>query len=245
MSDVLTVTESAMLYDIQRLHSISHNLANSTTVGFKKETTVARPFTDHLTFSAGTASAPLAIKVTRPMATVFTDHSAGALKFTGNPLDIAIEGDGFLVVNTEFGQAYTRHGSLRLDQQGRLVSHAGLAVEGKGGEIRLDTTQPRIDQEGKVWSGDRVVGQIDVVRFSNPANLLKVGGGLYRETESERPLVVDDARLRQGYLEMANVTTMDEMVKMLETVRHFEASQRVLQGYGDMLDSSIRTIADF
>lgn len=246
MLDALSASETGMLNDIQRMHAISHNLANVSTAGFKREMVVSRPFVEHLSVAATTADAARAsFQVVTPQLEVLTDHRAGTLKFTGNPLDLALQDDGFFTVTGASGPLYTRQGSFRLDAQGRLVTVTGMPVLGNGGEIRLNTPNPVIDQNGNVYEGDQIVAQFQVVKFSDPGRLTNVGNGLYSAGEGVVPAPPELARIRQGYLEMPNVVLTDEMIHMIETMRHFESSQRVLKSYDSMLDKAINVIGEF
>jgi len=231
---VLAVTEAGMLNDVQRLHSISHNLANVSTVGFKREIALARPFIEQLQSIAGLSTRGEA----RPVAATWVDHSDGALKNTGNPLDLALEGNGFFVVATPAGETYTRQGNFRLDVNGRLATAHGHPVLGEGGEIQLTGPTPRIDTQGNVWEGTEQVARLKLVGVTDPRSLISLGEGLYRASDGTA-LAVDAPRVRQGFLETANVVAMKEMIHMIETVRHFEAAQRLIRGYDSMLDRAI------
>ncbi len=239
MIDALSAAESGMLNDVQRLHNISNNLANSGTAGFKREMTISRPCLVQLkqmSAADSTSQAPM---------TTFTDHSPGLLKFTGNPLDVALKNDGFFEVMSDHGLMYTRQGNFHIDASGRLVTADGSAVMGQGGgEIRLSGNQPVIDQNGKITEGDKSVGQLRVVKFENTDDLLKLGGGFFSATPSANLQEIPQVEVRQGYLEASNVVSMDEMVRMIETMRHFESSQRIIQGYDDMLDKAINVIGE-
>lgn len=241
MIDALTATTSSMMNDMARLTTLSQNLANGTTNGYKKEIAVTRPFVEHL----GVQGSAAALAVTGPAAGSVTDFRAGAMKYTGNPLDVAAADDGFFEVQTDHGPAYTRAGNFRLDERGRLVTEAGLPVMGVGGELLLGTSQPLIDPEGKVFEGDRQVGQLKMVRFTDPRSLTAAGGGLFRAGPSSTVSTDGYNRVRQGYTEASNVDSMAEMVRMIETMRHFESGQKLVQGYNDMLERSIRTLGEF
>ena len=235
--DTMTVTGTAMLNDVERLRLISHNLANLATVGFKREIAVARPFLDHLEKGS-------LVSASRPLLTSYSDHSMGALKHTGSPLDVALEGAGFFAVATEWGEAYTRQGNFQLDADGRLMTAGGYPVLGAGGEIRVNTPQPRIDQAGNVWDGANVIARLKVVETADPNSLERVGNGLFSATAWTEVTEAEATRVRQGYLEVANVTSMNEMIKMIETMRHFETSQKLLRGYDNMLDRAINVIGE-
>jgi flagellar basal-body rod protein FlgF len=240
--DALTMTQAGMVNDTQRLQVIGNNLANVGTLGFKKDVAVVRPFEAHVADGMVPAVRD-ALTVPGPELTHVTDFSSGTLKYTGNPLDLGIEGGGFLVVSTPFGEAYTRQGNLQVDEAGRLVTGAGHTVLGTGGEIRL-TTSPRIDQNGAVWDGNVQAGQLKFVKVEHPETLEKMGEGLYQASETTDVQPADGMRVRQGYAETANVVAMHEMIKLIETVRHFEASQRLVRGYDDMLDRAINVAGE-
>jgi flagellar basal body rod protein FlgG len=101
-----------------------------------------------------------------------------------------------------------------------------------------------IDAQGNIRDNGAVVGQLKIVTVNNPQTLLDSGNGLYTATDSTVAAPAETARIRQGYTEAANVVTMNEMIKMIETVRHFEASQKMLQGYDSMLDKAITDLGN-
>jgi flagellar basal-body rod protein FlgF len=236
VSTIVAATETGMLGDAERLRIISNNLANVGTVGFKRQLAVSPTFDQQLLQSAaGTQAGERAGSVL----TAYTDRSAGTLTHTGNPLDLALEGDAYFVIDTGLREAYTRQGTFRLDADGQLVTASGEKVVTTEGDVRLTSPAPSIDAQGNIRDNGAVVGQLKLVTVNNPQSLLETGNGLYTATDSTVAAPADTARVRQGYTEAANVVTMNEMIKMIETVRHFEASQKMLQGYDAMLDRAI------
>lgn len=244
MIDAMVITEVGMLNDVQRLHTISNNLANSNTVGFKKEIAVSRPFVDYLESAPPSRLFGTSTAVARPQFATTTDYSAGTLKHTGNPLDLGLEGEGYFALASEGGELYTRQGSFRIDASGRLVGPSGIPVAGVSGDIQLTIPDPRIDQQGIVWEGNTEVGQIRVVRVVNPDSLVNLGVGTFAGTETTELSDIDVAHVRQGFAETANVVAMNEMIKMIETVRHFEASQKLVRSYDTMLDRGINLVGE-
>jgi flagellar basal-body rod protein FlgF len=234
MSEALAITEIGMLNDVQRLHVISNNLANAGTVGFKQDIAVTRSFGDRIDEALGT-------NLRRPTIATRTDNSEGTLKYTGNPLDLGLEGAGYFAVQTSYGEAYTRQGDFRLDASGRLVTSDGHAVLGTAGEILLTSPEPRIDTLGRVWEGNNEVAQLRLVSVDSGALPTSLGGGLYQLSDVS---AIEDSslRVRQGFTEASNVVVMTEMIKMIETVRHFEAGQKLLRGYDAMLDQAINVV---
>lgn len=239
---IAAATELGMLGDTERLRIISHNLANVSTVAYKRQIGVTQPF-DMLLGAKG----PTAGAAARPFTgvTEFTDRTTGTLTHTGNPLDLAIEGDGFFVIDTGMQEVYTRQGTLRLDTEGTLVNVRGQAVETLSGPVRLTSPTPAIDAQGNIRDNGAVVGQLKVVTVSNPQSLVPLGNGTYAATESTTIQPTDAARVRQGYTEESNVITMHEMINLIETMRHFETSQKFLQGYDGMLQRALADLGSY
>lgn len=243
MTEIVAVTQAGMLADVERMRAVSQNLANVSTLGYKRELVVMQPFVDMVDGFSISGLHAAGATVT-PALSAVTDHSAGSLKFTGSPLDLSVEGEVYFVVQGAHGEALTRQGNFQLDAAGRLVTASGAAVLGTGGEIRLTTPNPRINEDGSIWEGATQVGQLRLAHVADPNQLQRAGGGLYGAGMSTYVSDARDARVRQGYVEAANTVAMDEMIHMIETVRHFEASQRLLRGYDDMLDRAISLLGD-
>jgi flagellar basal body rod protein FlgG len=225
-----------MMADAERLRTVSQNLANASTLGYKREIAISRPFMDRLD-SLGNVGA------TVPTLSTTIDHTPGSLKFTGNPLDLSLEKNAYFIVRTNSGEALTRQGNFRLDPAGRLTTATGATVLANEGEVRLTTPNPRITEDGSIWEGTTKVATLRVAHVPDPNLLQRLGNGLYMATTA---VPASDAAtpVRQGYVEAANTVAMDEMIRMIETVRHFEASQRLLRGYDSMLDRAINQLAD-
>ena len=179
------------------------------------------------------------------MAASSADLRHAGLRPTGEALDLAIDGDGFFEVQTEAGPAYTRRGDFRLDAAGRLVTHAGDVVQGQGGPLVLGTTTPTIDRSGRLFDGDKPLGQLKLVTFADPRTLARSEDGLSTTNQPATVQPEGEARLRQGHLEASNVNTAAEMVRLMETVRHFEASQKVVQGVDEMTERALRKLGEF
>jgi flagellar basal-body rod protein FlgF len=240
--DPIALTAISLQADLQKLNVIANNAANALTPGFKRElVAVAASLDGRVAFTSDPAESlnPLPLRVV-------SDNSPGAPRQTGNPLDMALLGAGYFEVQTPNGTAYTRQGTFRLDSQGRLVTEAGYAVAGVGGDIVLTTPNPTVDREGKVMENGKQVGQIKVVVFDGAAPPLRsLGGGLLTATGSQQASLSEHPRIAQGQLESSNVDSNREMVSMLETYRHFESASKVLQAYDDIRDKTFRALGQF
>jgi flagellar basal-body rod protein FlgF len=232
----LKAAAASLAGDMNRMTSIGQNLVNGTTAGYKRELPIATLFEHEMADAAeGSAAATL----------VVTDHRLGALRPTGNPLDLAIDGEGFFELRSEGRALYTRRGDFRLDAGGRLVTQAGEAVQGMGGAIQMPGANARIDRDGRVFDGDKQVGQIKIVRFADPQRLIRVSGSLFDAGEAAASSKDGTGHLRQGHLEASNVNNAAEMVKLVETVRHFEATQKIIQGIDEMTERALRKLGEF
>lgn len=239
-----TIAAIGMQNDLARMDTISHNLANVLTPGYKKQISVSRAFSAQM--DEGLAGAnPSSAKPATSAPTIALDASAGTLRYTNNPHDVAIDGEGFFEIAGPDGLAYTRQGNLRADAQGRLVGAQGLPVMGMGGEIMVTNAPITVDANGDVRQGDRLAGRLKVVRFANPGALTPAGGGMYTSANARLAEAGKDGTVKAGYLENSNVNSPQEMVRMTETVRHFEALQKIMQGYDEALDKTFRKLGEF
>lgn len=247
MPTAVELSEIGMINDMKLLDVISHNLANAGTPGFKRDVAVTLGFEKLLSAEisnqlSGFVSDELQLA---PGVQLLVDHAAGALQRTGNPLDLAIEGDAFFEVLTEFGTRYSRVGAFHVDGDGRLVDSRGFAIAGVEGDILLSGGDVTIDRDGSVFENGAYAGQLKLVTFEDPSVLVKEGRGLLRASDEAIVRPGEDSGVRQGYQEASNVEVMQEMVRLMTTIRHFETTSRVLKGYDDMLNTAISTIAEF
>jgi flagellar basal-body rod protein FlgF len=236
MIDALTAASGSMAQDIARLSTISQNLTNTTTPAYKREV----PFEQALQ----RAGAEEAYGLPAAQASA-VDQRHGTLRFTGNPLDLALDGDGFFEVQTESGMAYTRRGDFRVDANGRLVTQGGQLVQGLGGPLQLSTAAPTIERDGRILDGEKLIGQLKLVSFGHPEQLTRTGGGLFQAAEAPTVLSDGATKVRQSHLEASNVNVASEMVKLVETMRHFEATQKVVQGVDEMMERALRKLGEF
>lgn len=155
------------------------------------------------------------------------DFTGGSIQLTGRSLDVALSGDGFMVVQTPRGERYTRSGSLTLDNAGQLVTAQGDLVIGEGGPITIRPGEVSIAEDGSISAGGQVVDKLKLVQFQDPrAALLKEGDSLFVATGSAQPQEAPQARVQQGMLESSNVNSIEEMAAMMQNNREFESLQR-------------------
>jgi flagellar basal-body rod protein FlgG len=242
------MTAGSMSNDMQRLATISHNLANATTPGFKRDIALHGRFA--LTLEEFDPAGGPRTDVPRADDDALSkiDQQAGALRFTGNPFDLALEGPGYFEVAGAEGPLYTRQGDFHLDARGRLVNAGGMPVMGTAGEIYLLGGETKIERDGRILEDGRQVAQLRIVDFEQPDALLKAGNGLYAALSAQGPKDVAalerEPQLRQAHLESSNVVSVSEMVLLIETIRHFESQQKLIVGYDELLERVIRTLGE-
>ena len=236
------------------LDVIANNLANVNTTGFKRSSV---EFQDILyeTVVSGAGEGglgdqkPTNIQIghgNRAVST-FRTFAQGATAETENPLDLAIKGDGFFQVQKPDGSfAYTRDGAFRINADGFIVTTTGLRL---GSEISLppDTESINISQDGimsVILSGDPTpeeIGQMELVRFVNPAGLQAIGGNLYEETVASGTPTMGFAgdegfgSVLQGFLEKSNVDVVQEMINMIVAQRAYEINSKAVKTADEML----------
>lgn len=240
--DALTIAAISMQDDLMRANSISQNLANVMTPGYKR----VIPFSQHMEMEgAASLSAAVPTSLNTPGGQPVIDPGPGMLRHTGNALDVAIEGNGYFEVMTEGGAAYTRFGTLHVEASGRLVTAQGYPLMGVGGELSVSESNVTIERNGEVRQGDRLVGQLKTVRFANPENMVALGNGIFGQGGARLADTRADAVVRSGYLESSNVSSPREMIRLTETLRHFESMQKVFQGYDEVMSKAIQKLGEF
>ena len=242
--DVMAIASIGMQGDLARMESISHNAANALTPGFKRQVPITAGFSVHLDSVQNARQLQLR-QQTSEGTKVSIDAAAGPMRPTGNSHDVAIEGPSFFEIATPTGPAYTRQGSLHADMQGRLVTGQDMPIMGQAGEIRVTNTPLTIAANGDVTQDGRIVGRLKLVSFVQPRGLVPMGGGVYGAGTAQPQEAQGTSTLRAGFLEGSNVSTPQEMVRMTETVRHFESLQKLVQGYDEALEKTIRKLGDF
>ena len=211
---------SGALVRLKRLDVISQNLANIDTVGYKRADVAFELFS--LDNGGGETDMEKAVPAA---GSVVIDFSPGDLVHTGNPLDIAVEGEGFISLE---GGLYTRRGDLAVDSDGYLVTRSGRRVLGHGGQpIKVAPgADIDIDGRGRVSADGAEVDTIRVVTLPAGAKMVRAGGAVFY---SPAPAAVVEARVRTGVLEASNVSPMMEMFKMITVLREFERYQKAVQ----------------
>lgn len=212
---------------------LANNIANLSTPGFKGEQMM---FKEYLTKPVGGEDPTSYVQI----AGNARDMSQGPLTHTGNPLDIALKGPGFMTLNTPAGAAYTRSGHFQLDSEGELVTLSGFVVQGDTGSpivIPTGAGQVTIDPDGTVATREGTIGKIGVVNFDDPQALAQDPDGLF--TTVQTPNAITTTQVEQGTIEDSNVQPILEMTKLMKVSHDVGLAKNFTDGEHNRLKSAI------
>jgi flagellar basal-body rod protein FlgF len=233
MSSGIYVATAGAVAQSQALDATANNIANASTAGFHG---------DRVTFSEALGAARSADVALVSHGTARVDAQAGALTQTDNPLDLALDGDGYFSVTTPTGTRYTRAGNFQLDTERKLVTADGYAVRGVGGapiSVPPEATNVAVDTEGNVSADGNQIGQLELARFA-PNQMKREGGSLFSATG--KPTAGDPPKVHSGMLEASNVNIVRGVVDLVKVSRTYESLMRVIQGYHDVEQRAARDL---
>jgi flagellar basal-body rod protein FlgF len=240
MDPMTAIAASGLRARMESLDLLANNIANATTGGYKAD----REFYSLYVApeAAGNDSLSTMPVIERP----WVDHAQGALRPTGNPLDVALSGKGFFAVNGPSGPLYTRNGNFRLAADGGLTSSDGYPVRDlQGTPLTLQTTRPlEISSDGTVTQDGVVAGRLEIVDFASTVGLSKQGSNYFRVTDpSTRPSAASATSVEQGHLESSNTGTAESAVRLVSVMRQFEMLQKAVSLGTEMNKKAIEEVA--
>ena len=231
-----------------RMDIMSNNLANSSTVGFKKEGSTSQSFDAVLAHKLNDTTEigdfPHRIGYNNPgvkIGEVYNDFSQGSFQVTENTYDLALSGDGFFTIQFtnkagDVSTKYTRAGDFTLNTDGYLVTKDGDYVMGTNGRIRLDTNaESAINKDGTITQNGVMVAKLRITAFEDYDYLVKYGETYFESVEGAKE-IASDAEVFSGYLEASNVQVVSEMVDMINITRAYESNQKIMQTYDSTLE---------
>lgn len=223
MSSIVSSIARYLSNDIEALDVISQNVANMGTTGYRTERLKAD-------FKTGVMDPAPALSLVD-----------GSLDMTGRPLDLAIQGPGFFVVDVGGQVMLTRNGQFHIDANQQLVDASGHPVVGQSGAISLAHAGVKINAAGEIVDGDKSIDSLQIVAIATPDALREAGDGLYTYTG---PPGQWNGSIHQGALERSNVDASTEMVRLMTLTRHAQSVQRALQAYDQAMQFGINHIGN-
>ena len=240
---------TGMLNEQNRMDILTNNLANASTVGFKKEGATSQSFDSVLAVkikdqSVGAKNVQR-IGINHPGVKIgenYTDYTQGSFRITGNTYDLALSGQGFFAVEFtnktgETSTLYTRAGQFTLNKDGYLVNENGdYVLDTQSKRIKLNTlAETAIASDGTIEQNGIPVAKIQVADFEDYNYLEKYGETYYKPVQGAK-LTQSDAEVKSGYLEMANVQVVSKMVNLISITRAYESNQKIIQTYDNTLE---------
>src|SRR5436309_1974032 len=239
---------SGMLTAVRRMEVATNDLANAQTTGYKAERTSSATFAEQLVRRLdGSANnrALGTLALSNAPEEPELDMSQGSLQQTGRQLDLALEGPGFLAIQTEDGAVrFTRDGSLTRDALGYLTTSTGALVLGEDGPLQVPPGPVAINPDGTVMSGETRIGRVLTVEFAPGTQLTKLGNNELVPTDANAsPIASNTAAVRQGFVEASNVDLTGTLTTVLELQRAYEANQRMIQYQDQITGRAVNDIA--
>ena len=246
---------TGMVNEQNRMDIMTNNLANASTVGYKKEGSTSQSFNDVLTVKIKDQSVGMRnvqkIGIKNPGVKIgenYTDYTQGSFRITDNTYDLALAGDGFFAIEFtnkagETDTKYTRAGQFTLNKDGYLVTEEGdYVLDTQNRRIRLNTLlDSKITDDGTIYQNDQAVARIQVTDFEDYDYLEKYGETYYQPIQGAQT-IASNAQVKSGYLEMANVQIVSEMVNLISITRAYESNQKVVQTIDGTLDVAANQI---
>lgn len=240
MDNSIYVTLSRQLTLFRDMDVTANNIANMNTVGYNTEKLA---FDDYLVEADIDGKPGQKVAYTRdPLS--YRDTNNGPLKTTGNPLDLAISGPGYFIVDTPLGQRYTKAGNFMIDGQGTLVTPQGYPVLSNAGDVIAfpdDTTDVQVNDQGIITANGDEIGQVGVVEFANEQAMKRLGNNLY--SSDAQPMEQQTARVVQGALEQSNVQGVSELVRVVQLQRSVASTAKFVEVMYDLQRKVTNTYA--
>lgn len=252
MQNGLYVATSGLLMQQNRMDTISNNLSNMNTTGFKKDLavfSVHRPNdTRYPQQQVRETHYNKTINTAVQLDDIFVNHEMGAMKPTNNKLDFAIEQkNAFFAIDTPWGIRYTKNGEFTTNADGDLVTRDGYPVMSRGAQGTANINLPanttfEVDRTGTIFANGVAGEALLIVEFDDLSKLQKVGRNEFAAVDIE-PVESDNAGVRQGYVEGSNVDPISEMVRMIEATRGYEMYSKVVQTYDNLDEQASSAIS--
>ncbi len=233
MGDTQVIAANGLLRQEQRFNLIANNLSNIQTAGFKKDVPVFSKILSQSADRVGASGNQVSV----------TLFQQGDLQRTGNELNLAIEGEGFFKIQTPYGVRYTRNGNFSLNRAGILIDANGFPLMGRRDEIGVRGGKTiQVQPNGTVQVDGQEIDRISLVTFADLQAIQKEGHTYFRAAERQEEIEASDSQVVQGALESANVNGIEEMIRLIDAQRSFEACQRVIRAQDELNGKAVNEL---
>lgn len=234
---------------------IANNLANINTAGFKQTLVTFKNQKDlevsQIDAAKGyqdSSKSPGTLSIGSVMDSTMIDFKQGSIKVTGNPLDVAINGDGFFVVQTPDGEAYTRNGSFTRNQEGLITTLEGYPLLGESGSPvsvnvnNFDIKKLKISENGNIEVNKESVDKVKIVDFEDRKDLIAVGNSLFKSVSDQKPVDLENFNISQGSVELSNSNTVEALIKSIEGMRTYETLTKTIESNHRTLGKTVNEV---
>lgn len=233
MDKSIFVALSGAVLQEKRMEILTDNLANVNTAGFKGQ----KPLFEDAMPDA------FRVRTFGVMDSVSNDMTQGMTEKTDRKLDMAVRGDGFFVIDTPYGNRYTRDGSFTISADGTLVTREGNKVLGEKGPIRLTSSDISVDAVGNIEDRGVVLDRLKLVNFNNLGGISREGNAYAIAQPGTKEVPVGaNTQIEQGYIEISNVNAVRAMTTMIEAMRSYETHSKMIQSIDDMTRKAIEEV---
>lgn len=253
MSELMAIAAAALRSDQTRMDQISLNAANVSTTGYRRGIVVSSSFAHSMETAEATTSSSAnhsgeepASASLLPALSSAVDQTQAALTVTNRPLDVAIDGNAYLVLSDGEKTYLTRSGAFKVDANGYLLGPRSLRVQGTQGDIHVSSQEGlSIASDGRMTSNGQQIATLKMLSPGKGAILTSTDGVVLSSNSDEYvDAAPGTATVRSGSLEASNASGVEDMLQLVETVRHFEGMVRLIQGYDDILGRAIQKLGD-
>lgn len=244
MSDPIELTTSSMQGLVQQYRTIACNIANAGTIGYKRRRGLFAQSLRNQEAAGGVWEAAPYSPSAKLTVSDAVDFSQGRMVNTARPLDLALDGKGFFVIETPQGELYTRNGAFRVSPEGQILDFAGRTIAGSAGPIVVpagaSTVDIQVSRNGQISAGGRRIGELKLVDFEDPTALIPVGAGTFQAPSSVRPIDPAKVTVHQGFQEASNVRITEEMVDLITVARLYEANVRIIRAEDERMKNLLQ-----
>lgn len=238
MLDRLRLAGRSMMNRMAQLETISNNLANISTNGFKRDQVFQKTLNEKINSFQSVSGVPSSDSA--------VDFTQGTLVGTNRPLDVALSGDGLFVIEAPNGEAYTRDGRFTINNEGLLSTLDGYAVLGEGGPVELDLqqkepTQLLINEAGEILLDGQIIDKLKIVSYEDQA-FKKLGSNLMELSAAGELNPAANYAIKQGFLEESNVNPIAEMIAMMDVMHQYQMSEKVIKLQDGQLGKAVNEV---